>query len=96
MPGPSLTFGLILATLFGAGFHLIVGGDIRRLALFLLVSWFGFGLGQIAGMLFEIDVLILGPLHLAAAVGGSFAALGITHILTIGQRRTRRRRRNSS
>ena len=47
LPGPTATFGFILATLYGAGFHFVVGGDVRRLALFLLSAWVGFGLGQL-------------------------------------------------
>ena len=33
MPGPSIVFSFILATLYGAAFHLVSGGDARRLAL---------------------------------------------------------------
>ncbi|NOG49440.1 MAG: hypothetical protein HND48_08340 [Chloroflexi bacterium] len=38
MPGPGLVFAFALATLYGALFHFIFGGDARRLAVFLLAS----------------------------------------------------------
>src|SRR5262249_27041139 len=42
MPSPSVTFGFILATLYGALFHLVLGGNARQLALYLLAGWLGF------------------------------------------------------
>jgi hypothetical protein len=42
MTVPTAVFGFIVATLFGAGFHLAFGGDMRRLALLLLAGWLGF------------------------------------------------------
>lgn len=97
MPGPSLTFSFILATLLGAGFHLLFGGDARRLALFLLAGWMGFALGQTLGVLFEIDVLKIGPLRAFSATAGALTALLVAQVLTAGQsrvRRVRRRRRS--
>jgi hypothetical protein len=82
MPSPSVTFGFVLATLFGAGFHFIVGGDARRLALFLLAGWLGFALGQILGAIMNIDVLAIGPLHTASAGIGALLALFAARLLT--------------
>lgn len=89
LPGPHLTFGFILATLLGAAFHLIFGGDARRLALFLLAGWLGFGLGQLFGVLFEIDLGMIGPLRVLTATIGAFITLGVAQILTAGQSRRR-------
>ena len=88
MPGPITTFGFILATLFGALFHLIMGGDARRLALFLLAGWVGFGLGHLLGAVFGINVLNIGTLRIFTASVGAIVALLAAHILT--SNRTRR------
>lgn len=89
MPGPSLTFGFIIATLFGAVFHLIVGGDARRLAFFLLSGWVGFSLGHILGVAFEINILNIGSLRIFAASVGALIALSVAHFLTTPRVRKR-------
>ncbi|MBC8100527.1 MAG: hypothetical protein H7Y11_13875 [Armatimonadetes bacterium] len=89
MPSPSLTFGFIVATLLGASYHLVFGGDARRLALFLLVGWLGFGLGHVLGLLFEIEVLSVGSLRMLPALVGAFTALTVARVMT--SRRVRRR-----
>ncbi len=85
MPGPTLTFGFILATLYGAGFHFVVGGDIRRLALFLLSAWVGFSLGHVLGTTFTIDIMNIGTLRVVAATIGAFVALIVAQVLTSNQ-----------
>jgi len=82
LPGPTTTFGFILATLFGATFHLIMGGDARRLALFLLAGWIGFGLGQLLGTVFGINILNIGTLRIFTAAVGATIALFVAHFLT--------------
>jgi hypothetical protein len=89
LPGPTLIFGFIVATLFGAAFHLVFGGDARRLALFLLGGWTGFGLGHVAGVLFAIDILNIGTLRIVSASAG--AVLVLTMILIFTTRRPRKR-----
>ncbi len=82
MPDPNFTFAFILSTLFGSVFHLIAGGDARRLALFLLSGWLGFGLGHFGGAVFGTGVFALGDLRIVPAVTGVIAALLVAHILT--------------
>jgi hypothetical protein len=89
MPSPSITFGFIIATLFGAGFHLVFGGDARRLGLFLLAGWIGFGIGHVLGILFEIDLFTVGSLRMLPAILGMFIALTVARIMSSS--RTRRR-----
>ncbi len=88
MPGPTMTFGFILATLYGASFHFVVGGDIRRLALFLLSAWIGFSLGHTLGTLFGIDILNIGTLRVVTATAGSAVALVAAHLLTARPQRS--------
>jgi hypothetical protein len=89
LPSPILTFSFILATLFGAAFHVVLGGDTRRLVVFLLASWIGFALGQLVGVTFGIDVFAIGSLRVVAASLGSIVALIAMSFLT--SRRMRKR-----
>lgn len=71
----SLVLGFLLATAYGAGFHLLLGGPARRIVLYVLASWIGFILGHIVGNLLNINVLQLGALQLFSASLGSWVAL---------------------
>jgi uncharacterized membrane protein YeaQ/YmgE (transglycosylase-associated protein family) len=82
MPGPSIAFGFVLATLYGSVFHLISGGDARRLALFLLAGWVGFALGHITGDLLNVEVLDIGSLNMLNATLGALIALLLARFFT--------------
>ncbi len=89
MPGPTLTLGFILATLFGALFHLIVGGDARRLALFLLAGWIGFGVGHVVGVALQVNLFNIGTLRVLTAFFGATVALVVAMLLTSQRLRKR-------
>lgn len=82
MPSPSVVFSFILATLYGAAFHVLSGGDARRLALFLLAAWMGFALGQGFGDAIAFSLLDIGALHMLPATVGAWLALVVARILT--------------
>lgn len=82
MPGPALVFSFVLATLYGAAFHLVCGGDARRLALFLLAAWMGFALGQAFADMLGTTFLDIGALHMLAATVGAWLALVVARLLT--------------
>jgi uncharacterized membrane protein YeaQ/YmgE (transglycosylase-associated protein family) len=83
---PPLAFGFIIATLCGAGFHLIMGGDARRLAFFLVAGWVGFGVGHWVGAAFGITLFRVGQVYVFAGILGSFLALVVARVLS-GARR---------
>lgn len=91
MPGPLFVFAFVVATLIGAGFHLVWGGNARRLALFLLAGWAGFAIGHFAGQSFAIQLFIIGDLYIATAVIGALFMLIAALIFTSERRQTRRR-----
>ncbi len=81
---PALLFGALLSTLYGAIFHLILGGRAGRLLLFLILGWAGFWAGQLLGVALHWTLGSIGPLHLALASAGSviFLLLGFWLSLT--------------
>lgn len=87
MPGPTLTFGFIVATLFGTIFHFFLGGDVRRLATFLLAGWLGFATGHFAGVFLEFDLFNVGTLHILPASFGALISLIFAQALTSAQGR---------
>ena len=88
MLGSVFVFAFVIATLMGAVFHLVFGGDARRLALFLLAGWIGFGLGQAAGQSFAIEFYAIGDLRIIPAVIGALFNL-IAVLIFTGSRRQR-------
>lgn len=73
----SIIFGFIIATLIGAVFHLIRGGSIKLLSLYILLSWIGFWVGQILADQLAWKYGRFGPLNLVAAVlGGILFVVG--------------------
>jgi len=87
MPGPLFVFAFIVATMIGAAFHLIIGGDARRLALFLLASWIGFAIGQFTTVTLGLELFTIGDLRMLGASIGAFILLSLAHVLTTGRSR---------
>ncbi len=71
----ALILGFFIATAYGAGFHLLMGGGARRLLLYVGASWLGFALGHLVGDVLNINLLKLGALHLFSASLGAWIAL---------------------
>ncbi|MBX3059538.1 MAG: hypothetical protein KF770_24065 [Anaerolineae bacterium] len=67
--------GFLLATAYGAGFHLIMGGPARRIILYVLAAWVGFAVGHFLGDFINLELLNLGALHLLSASLGAWIAL---------------------
>ena len=49
MPIPTIVFGVLLSTLYGAFYHLIRGVSLRRMLFFFILAWAGFWLGDLLG-----------------------------------------------
>lgn len=79
---PALTFGVLLATLYGALTHLIMGGSGRILLLYILTSWVGFAIGQAAGQVMGIHVWAIGAISVITGTLGSAIALTTTVLLS--------------
>jgi len=70
-----LILGFLLATAYGAGFHLLLGGPARRIILYLVAAWIGFSIGHIVGDLLNLTFLRLGVLQLFSASIGAWLSL---------------------
>ncbi len=86
IPGSAsgLVLGFLLATIYGAGFHLIFGGPVKRILVYLAAAWLGFFIGQFLGDFFNFELLKLGKIHLVSATLGAWALLLIAWWL-VGQ-----------
>ena len=71
----ALILGFLLATAYGAGFHLILGGPAKRILLYVGAAWVGFLLGQVIGAVLNISLFKMGALYLFSASLGSWIAL---------------------
>lgn len=91
IPGSAsgLVLGFLLATVYGAAFHLFFGGSIRQIILYLLAAWFGFVVGQLIGDILNFELLKLGKIHLVSASLGAWLMLLLTWWLS-GQPRPAR------
>lgn len=65
---PSLLFGLLVATLMGASFHLWKGGSFGRLLLYLILAWVGFWAGHVLGNNLGWTFGSIGPLRFGMAI----------------------------
>ena len=92
MPSPVFIFAFIIATMYGLGFHIIMGGNAKRLALFILAGWLGFWLGQYIGAAFEIDMLKIGVIRLLPATVSALVLLIFAHLFTSSSSRQVSRR----
>lgn len=78
---PGLIFGFLVATGAGLLFHLIRGGNLYRLTLYLTTAWIGFALGQALGDWFDWNYLRVGPLNLFSAGFATLLALLLASLL---------------
>lgn len=72
---PSLIFAFIIASLYGALYHLFRDGGPERLFQYLLLSWVGFALGHLIGLWQGWQVFPLGQLNFGLSTLCSFALL---------------------
>ena len=77
-----LVLGFMLATAYGAAFHVIVGGRPRKILLYILASWIGFTLGHFVGDIFGVSALELGTINLFSASLGAWIAIILSWFLS--------------
>lgn len=86
MTFPSLLLGILIASLYGALFHLVRGGDWKRLLLYLFLSLAGFAFGHLVGawcgwLLFPIGVLDFGMATIGSIMFLGLSLINFRHML---------------
>ena len=61
---PAFAVMIALGVIYGALFHLLRGKNWRDLGYFMLMALIGLLIGQIVGVLLELNVLKLGQVHI--------------------------------
>lgn len=82
---PATLFGLVIALLYGAVYHLIRGGGIWRLFLYLVLSLFGFVAGHLIGLWRGWVWYPVGSLNLGLSTLGSLLILILGDWLSRGE-----------
>ena len=77
MTMPALLIGLLIASLYGAVFHLARDGGFWRLLFYLLLAWMGFAAGHYLGLWLNWVLFPLGAWNWGAATIGSLFFLGL-------------------
>ena len=72
---PYLLLSFLLGGIYGALFHFWQGKTIRDLVIYFLTGIIGFGLGQALGNLLELNIFLIGPLHIVEATFVSWLSL---------------------
>ena len=82
-PSPQFIFALLLATLVGATYHLIVGGNLRRLVISISGGWFGFMIGQLISLAIQNNAFMVGQISLLYALSGSILSILMIHFISL-------------
>jgi hypothetical protein len=80
---PSILLSFLLGAIYGAIFHLWRGKTFQDLAIYAVTGIIGFIVGQIIGNLLELEIFIIGPLHVAEATIMSWISLFVVQWLKI-------------
>lgn len=81
MNAPAAFLGLLIASGLGFLFHLLRGGRLARLGLYLGTSWVGFFAGHFVGEWWAWRTLRVGAINLFAALLGAVLGLIVASIL---------------
>lgn len=78
---PGLAVSALVATAYGAAFHLWRGGGFGMLLRYLMAAWAGFAVGQVIGWLGGWEFLMLGQVHVLEGTLGSLVLMMLVHWL---------------
>jgi hypothetical protein len=72
---PPLVLSLIIASAYAAFFNLWQKGSAKDLLLYLVACWLGLGIGELAGDLLGLDVMMIGQIHILEGTVGAWLLL---------------------
>ena len=64
---PALILSLIIASAYGALFHVWKGKTAKDLLIYLIAGLTGFGLGQLVGKTLGLGIFMIGEVHVVEA-----------------------------
>lgn len=86
-----LILGVVISTLCGSTFHLLRGGRLRHLTLYLVVAWLSFFIGQFFSESISWHLMRVGQINLFPALLATLLGLVLTAIFLAPESRPRRR-----
>ncbi len=72
---PPIVLAIVIASAYAGLFNLWRKGSPRDLLFYLLASWVGFGIGQIAGLLLGLGWLMIGSVYMLEGTVFSWALI---------------------
>jgi hypothetical protein len=90
-----LIFGFLIASGLGLLYHLVRGGRLMRLFLYLATAWISFFSGHFVGEWFGLSIFRFGSLNLLTALLGTILGLFLANLLAPPERRYSRSRRGT-
>jgi hypothetical protein len=92
---PGALLGWLLASVVGLVFHLVRGGSLGRMTLYLVASWMGFFTGHFFGEIAGWHLVRVGSVNLFPSLLGALVALLAVNVLAGPERKPRTTDRTS-
>jgi hypothetical protein len=70
MTFPAIVLGIVLSTIYGTAFHMLKGGKLYRIFLYVFLSWLGFWIGHFVGAKLGWTFAAVGQVNIGAATLG--------------------------
>ena len=64
---PALVLSIMVASAYGALFHVWKGKTVKDLLIYLAAGLIGFGLGQLVGNTLDLRIFMIGQIHVVEA-----------------------------
>ncbi|MBP9676245.1 MAG: hypothetical protein KBD67_05840 [Anaerolineaceae bacterium] len=87
----SFFLGTVIASIIGCAFHFWHGGGLKWLIFFNVLAWIGFWLGHVAGNVFNLKFLMLGPINFGAAAISTLIVLFLGFWLSMFKQEAKRK-----
>ena len=78
---PALWLSVAVAAVCSVLFYGWRGGGVRQLGRDVVVGLLGFGIGQLAGIYFQLDLFRLGQVRLLTGIAGALLALFVGRLI---------------
>lgn len=78
---PGAFLGFLIATACGLAFHLVHGGSLPRLGLYVFTAWVSFGVGQLVSQWLDWTTWRVGSLNLFPSLLATLIGLAAAAVL---------------